>query len=223
MARNITNNFPLRGGKGTLYEGGLRVPFIIRWPGNIPPGRTSDQPAAHVDLFPTFLEVAGKKTMPRHKLDGISIVKLWKDPDLKLDRDPIYLHFPGYLEAGKGGWRTTPACMMRAGDFTLLEFFEDNRLELYNVKEDLSQKRNLAKEMPQKTRELHQKMTDWRKDVKAAMPTMKKTASLEKVRRAGEFASWVENNSAARPPGSISGAESVGRLAADGPSKLHLR
>ena len=172
-ARSITNNFPLRGGKGMLYEGGLRVPFIIRWPGHVPPGKTSDQPAAHVDLLPTFVEIAGKKTLPRQPLDGVSLAKLWKNPDTKLDRAPVYLHFPGYLEAGKKGWRTTPAAMMRAGDFTLLEFFEDNRLELYNVKEDIGQSKNLAKMMPEKTRELHEKMLTWRKDIKAAMPTSK--------------------------------------------------
>ena len=173
MARSITSNFPLRGGKGMLYEGGLRVPFIIAWPGHIPPGRTSDMPCAHVDLLPTFVEIAGKKTLPKQPLDGVSLVKLWKAPETKLDRDALYFHFPGYLEGGKGSWRTTPCGMMRAGDFTLLEFFEDNRLELYNVKDDIGQKQNLAKTMPEKTRELHQKMIGWRKDIKAAMPTPK--------------------------------------------------
>jgi arylsulfatase A-like enzyme len=173
-ARSITNNFPLRGGKGMLYEGGLRVPFIIRWPGHIPPGRTSDQPTAHVDLMPTFIEIAEKKAMPKQPLDGVSLAKFWKNPDTKMERPPIYFHFPGYLEAGKKGWRTTPVAMMRAGDFTLLEFFEDNRLELYNVKTDLSQKQNLAKMMPEKTRELHDQMIAWRKGINAAMPTFKK-------------------------------------------------
>jgi arylsulfatase A-like enzyme len=173
MSRGITNNFPLRGGKGMLYEGGLRVPFIIRWPGHIPPGRTSDQPAVHVDLLPTFVEIAGKKTLPKQPLDGVSLVKLWKNPDTKRERTPIYFHFPGYLEGGKGSWRTTPACMMRAGEFTLLEFFEDNRVELYNVKNDIGQKQNLAKMMPEKTRELHDRMIAWRKSIKAAMPKMR--------------------------------------------------
>lgn len=172
-ARSITSNFPLRGGKGMLYEGGLRVPFIVAWPGHIPPGRTSDVPCAHVDLLPTFVELTGKKVLPKQPLDGVSLAKLWKNPDAKLDRDAVYFHFPGYLEAGKTGWRTTPAGMMRAGDFTLLEFFEDNRLELYNVKEDIGQKNNLAMKMPDRTRELHQKMVDWRKSVNAAMPTLK--------------------------------------------------
>ena len=173
MARSITNNFPLRGGKGMLYEGGLRVPFIIRWPGHIPPGRTTDQPAVHVDLLPTFVEIAGKKTLPKQPLDGVSLVKLWKNPEMNLDRAPIYFHFPGYLEGGKTTWRTTPACMMRSGDFTLLEFFEDNRLELYNVKNDLGQKQNLAKPMPETTRELHDQMLAWRKSINAAMPKRK--------------------------------------------------
>jgi arylsulfatase A-like enzyme len=173
LARSITNNYPLRGGKGMLYEGGLRVPFIVRWPGHIPPGRTSDQPAAHVDLLPTLVEIAGKKTLPKQALDGISLVKLWTNPETKLDRAPIYFHFPGYLEGGKGSWRTTPAGMMRSGDFTLLEFFEDNRLELYNVKNDIGQKQNLAMTMPEKTRELHEQMVAWRKSIQAAMPTAK--------------------------------------------------
>lgn len=173
-ARSITNNFPLRGGKGMLYEGGLRVPFIIRWPGHIPPGRTSDTPAAHVDLMPTFVEIAGKKTLPKQPLDGVSLVKLWKAPDTKFERPPIHFHFPGYLEAGKKGWRTTPVAMMREGDYTLLEFFEDNRLELYNVREDLGQRKNLAQAMPEQTLAMHERMRAWRKDIQAAMPTKKK-------------------------------------------------
>jgi len=173
LARSITNNYPLRGGKGMLYEGGLRVPFIIRWPGHIPPGRTSDEPAAHIDMFPTFLEIAGKKNRPKQTLDGISLVKLWKNPDGKLPRDAIYFHFPGYLEGGKGSWRTTPCSMMRSGDFTLLEFFEEDRLELYNVKTDIGQKKDLSKLMPDETRAMHANIVAWRKNMNAAMPTKK--------------------------------------------------
>lgn len=184
MARSITNNFPLRGGKGMLYEGGIRVPFIIRWPGNIPPGRTSDQSAIHVDLMPTFIEIVGKKAMPKQTLDGISLVKHWKNPDGRLDRAPIYLHFPGYLEAGKKGWRTTPACWMRSGDYTLLEFFETNTVELYNVKDDISQKKNLANVMREKTTEMHVQMVTWRREIKAAMPTSKEAGRLLNGREA---------------------------------------
>lgn len=176
-ARSITSNRPLRAGKGTLYEGGLRVPFIVAWPGHIPPGRSTDVPGVHVDLLPTFVELTGKKVLPKHTLDGVSLAKLWKNPDTKIDRDAIYFHFPGYLEAGKGAkaaWRTTPCGMMRSGDFTLLEYFEDGRLELYNVKDDIGQTKNLARTMPDRTRELHQKMIDWRRNIGAHMPTLKR-------------------------------------------------
>ena len=172
-ARSITSNLPLRGGKGMLYEGGLRVPFIIAWPAQIPPGRTSDTPCVHVDLLPSFVELTGKKALPEQTLDGVSLVKLWKNPETKLDREAIYFHFPGYLEGAKGAWRTTPCTMMRSGDFTLLEFLEDSRIELYNVKDDISQKKDLAKELPEKTQELHQKMVNWRKAINAAMPSLK--------------------------------------------------
>ena len=155
-----------------LYEGGLRVPFIIRWPGAHSGGQDDDRLAAHVDLLPTFVEIAGMKAMLK-QTDGVSIVKLWKNPESKIDREPIYFHFPGYLEAGKKGWRTTPAAMMRSGDFTPLEFFEDKRIELYNVREDIGQKVNLSMKMPEKTKELHDQMLAWRKAINAEMPRMK--------------------------------------------------
>jgi arylsulfatase A-like enzyme len=168
----VTSNAPLRGGKGMLYEGGLRVPFIVRWPGKTPPLSTCPQPAVHVDLFPTLLEVAGAKA-PRQTLDGVSLAPLFSSPDKPLGRDAIYFHFPGYLEAASGGWRTTPAGMIRSGDFTLLEFFEDGRLELYNLKDDLGQQKNLAAAQPDKTRELHAKLVAWRTAIGAPMPRLK--------------------------------------------------
>jgi arylsulfatase A-like enzyme len=175
-ARGVTDNAPLRGGKGMLYEGGVRVPFLVRWPGVIKPGTVCDHPAIHVDLFPTFLELAGAKP-PKQTLDGVSLVPLWKDPGTRLPREAVYAHFPGYLEGGgPGSWRTTPAGSIRAGDFKLLEFFEDGRLELYNLKEDLGEKTNLADKLPDKTRELHAKLVAWRKSVEAPMPELKKAA-----------------------------------------------
>jgi arylsulfatase A-like enzyme len=126
-ASSITDNAPLRGGKGMLYEGGVRDPFIVRWPGVIQPGGVCDEPAIHVDIFPTFLEIAGAKA-PKQTLDGVSLVPLFKDAQAKLPRDAIYVHFPGYLEGGPGHWRTTPVGTIRCGDFKLLEFFEDGRL-----------------------------------------------------------------------------------------------
>src|SRR5206468_3294223 len=88
-----------------------------------------------------------------------------------LHRDAIYWHFPGYLGAGEKSWRTTPVGAIRSGDWKLLEFFEDDRLELYNLRDDLSEKNNLAAKMPEKTKELHAKLLAWRAELKAPMPT----------------------------------------------------
>jgi arylsulfatase A-like enzyme len=168
----ITDNAPLRGGKGMLYEGGVRVPFIFRWPGKIPNGTECAEPINSVDLYPTLLEVAGAAKPADYPLDGTSYLKLLTSGGkASLGRDAIYWHFPGYLGAGAGSWRTTPAGAIRSGDYKLIEFFEDNRLELYNLKADLSETNNLAAKNPEKTRELHEKLVVWRKELHAPMPT----------------------------------------------------
>jgi arylsulfatase A-like enzyme len=170
--RGITANRPLRGGKGMLYEGGVRVPFIVRWAGQIRPGTTCDQATQHVDILPTFFELAGGKERPRQPLDGVSLVPLLRDPAVPLSRDAIYAHFPGYLEGGKQ-WRTTPVGFIRVGDWKLMEFFEDSRLELYNLKDDLGEAHNLAAQMPERTRDLHARLVTWRQKIGAAMPKAK--------------------------------------------------
>lgn len=166
----ITDNAPLRSGKGSLYEGGTREPFVIRWPGVTQPGSVCGVPTIHVDIFPTFLEIASAPR-PRQVLDGESLVKLFRDPAAKLNRTAIYQHFPGYLGAGENTWRTTPVSVIQSGDWKLLEFLEDGRLELYNLSDDIGESNNLAKTMPEKTRELHDRLIAWRQDVKAPMPT----------------------------------------------------
>jgi arylsulfatase A-like enzyme len=172
--RNITDNAPLRGGKGMLYEGGVRVPFLVRWPRVVRPGAVSDAPAVHVDLFPTLLEIAGAKPPPHQPLDGVSLASLFRKPRKKLARDAIYFHFPGYLEGyGTRQWRSAPVGFIRAGDFKLMEFFEEGRLELYNLKRDLGETQDLAARLPDKTRQLHAKLVAWRTDLRAAMPTAK--------------------------------------------------
>ncbi len=166
----ITDNTPLRSGKGSLYEGGTREPFIVRWPGVTKPGTTCEVPTAHVDVFPTMLEISGAPK-PRQVLDGESLVKLFRDPSAKLQRDAIFQHFPGYLGSGPGLWRTTPVSLIQSGDWKLMEFLEDGKLELYNLRNDIGETKNLATEMPDKAKELHARLVAWRAEVKAPMPT----------------------------------------------------
>ena len=171
-AGDITDNAPLRSGKGSLYEGGIRDPFIVRWPGVVKPGTTNGTTAIHVDLYPTFLEIAGAKPPANYPLDGESLVPLLRDPAATLKREAIFEHFPGYLGAGPGQWRTTPVGVIEAGDWKLMEFFEDHRLELYNLRDDLGETNNLAARMPDKAKELYAKMLAWRAAVQAPMPAL---------------------------------------------------
>jgi arylsulfatase A-like enzyme len=168
----ITDNAPLRGGKGMLYEGGVRVPWIANWPGIIQPG-TSDEPINSVDLFPTLLDLAGAPPPKDTPLDGTSLLPLLLGKPAG-DRKPLFWHFPGYLGSGTDIWRTTPAGAVRAGDWKLIEFFEDGRLELYNLKDDLGEKTNLADLEPAKRDELHKLLEDWRSAVHAPMPERRK-------------------------------------------------
>lgn len=170
----ITDNTPLRGGKGMLYEGGIRVPYIFRWKGVIPPGGTCNQPIHSVDLYPTLLDLAGAAPPKDHPLDGASYAACLKSGgQAPIPREALFWHFPGYLGFGKDTWRTTPAGAIRQGPWKLIEFFEDNRSELYNLDADLGEKNNLAAEMPDRVKELHAKLEAWRKNVNAPMPTRK--------------------------------------------------
>jgi arylsulfatase A-like enzyme len=180
--RDVTDNAPLRGGKGMLYEGGIRVPYIFRWTGRVKAGLTCAEPINSVDFFPTMLELTGAKR-PEQALDGVSYAGLLSGAKAKLDREAIYWHFPGYLGGGAGTWRTTPAGAIRAGDFKLIEFFEDGRKELYNLKEDVGERKDLAAGMPEKVMEMHGKLAAWRESVGAKMPTPHKPEKGGKVRR----------------------------------------
>lgn len=183
---DITDNAPLRSGKGSLYEGGTRVPFIVRWPGMTKPGSSSDVPTIHVDLYPTFADI-GKATPPANQpLDGESLVPVFRDATASLKREAIYQHFPGYLGAGQGTWRTTPVGLIEEGDWKLMEFFEDGRLELYNLKDDIGEQKNLATENPDKTKELHAKMIAWRESIKAPMPTKNEPKATAAPKKKGK-------------------------------------
>jgi len=167
---DITSNAPLRGGKGMLYEGGIRVPMIVRWPGMVKPGSISDFPVISTDFYPTLLDIAGVDTPGDYPLDGESLVPVLKR-DSALKREAIFWHFPAYLQAGRTGkLRTSPAGAVRKGEYKLIEFFEDGRLELYNLEDDIGETQNLVSKMPEKTRELHQLLIHWRKSLNADMP-----------------------------------------------------
>ncbi len=159
----VTTNAPLRDEKATLYEGGIRVPLIVRWPGVVKPGSKCNVPVTSVDWYPTFLEIAGAKPVQNQVLDGKSIIPLLKQTDM-FKRDAIFWHYPHYHHS-------TPAGAVRAGEWKLIEFYDDGRLELYNLKDDIAEAHNLAKKMPQKAKQLQQTLAAWRKSVKADMPT----------------------------------------------------
>jgi len=169
-----TSNAPLRGGKGMLYEGGIREPMIVRYPGVTRPGSVCDEPVIGVDFYPTLLEITGTPRPDNYTLDGVSFLPLLKDPAAVLGREAIFWHFPCYLQGSgspRGPFRTTPAGAVRMGDWKLIEFFEDGVLELYNVVEDVSESTNLAGRMPEKTSQLHDMLLAWRKQVAAPVPT----------------------------------------------------
>lgn len=165
-----TDNAPLRGGKGMLYEGGIRVPWIFSWPGKIKPGTHSATPLLSVDLYPTLLEAAGAAPPADYPLDGVSLLSLITKEQPPA-REAIYWHFPGYLGAAQGTYRTFPVGAVRRGDWKLLEFFEDNRLELYNLKDDFGETRNLATSHPEQAAALHSLLKQWRADLHAPLPT----------------------------------------------------
>ena len=163
-----TSNYPLRVGKGSCYEGGTRVPLIVHWPGVTKPGSVCETPVISMDLYPTLLEVAGLKEAAGQGVDGTSLVpQLRRDGDLK--REALFWHYPHYQHYQLGG--TTPYGAIRAGDFKLIEFFDDMRVELYNLREDIGEERNLAAQMPEKVDELRGRLHAWRKEVGAQMPS----------------------------------------------------
>jgi arylsulfatase A-like enzyme len=163
-----TSHHPLRGCKGNYYEGGIRVPLIVRWPGVVQPGTMCHTPVITHDFYPTLLETAGLPLMPEQHVDGVSLMPLLKQTaDLK--PRPLFWHFPNYI----GATHLTPArplSVIRDGDWKLIEFLEDGRLELYNLGSDLGEETNLAAQFPGRCAELHQKLADWRNAARVQMP-----------------------------------------------------
>ncbi|MDQ3649150.1 MAG: sulfatase [Acidobacteriota bacterium] len=161
----VTSNVPLRAGKGSAYEGGVRVPAIVLWPGVIRPGSTSDVPIIGADFYPTILEMAKVKLYRNQVVDGTSIVGVLKGARSS-KRDALYWHYPHYHHGS-----AKPYSAIRQGDLKLIEFYEDNHVELYNIRNDIGEKEDLAQKMPQKRDELKLKLHAWRQAVKAQMPT----------------------------------------------------
>jgi arylsulfatase A-like enzyme len=168
-----TCNAPLRDGKGFLYEGGIRVPLIIKWPGSkIPPGVIYSGTATSADLMPTLLEMAGAPVLP--DLDGDSLAQSLRNREIVYR--PRFWHYPHY--GNQGG---TPSGAIRHGQWKLIEFFEDGRLELYDLTNDVGETKDLAKQEPERVNELHGILTAWRKNVGAKMPTPNPTFAADPV------------------------------------------
>jgi len=166
--RQLQDQKPFRGGKATLYEGGIRVPLAVRWPGVITAGTRSSLPVTSTDLFPTFLEIAGLEPGAT-PLDGESLVPLFKQTG-SLQREALYWHYPHYHHLDED---LAPSGAIRQGDFKLIEWFEKaaqgrgRSVSLFNLKDDMSEQHDLAGEMPQKAAELLEKLRAWRRAVGA--------------------------------------------------------
>jgi arylsulfatase A-like enzyme len=160
-----TSNLPLRGGKGWMYEGGIREPMMVRWPGVTEPGSVSDAPVISTDFFPTILELAGIKPQLPARIDGVSFTTALRGK--AHDRGALYWHYPHYGNQG-----CAPTGAVRAGDWKLIEWYEDGKLELFNLKKDISEESDLAKKYPDKLKTLATQLAKWRKETGARMPEL---------------------------------------------------
>lgn len=169
--RGITNQLPLRGGKGMLYEGGIRVPLFIVWPGRARPGTVIDHPVRLSDIMPTIVALHGVQADV--EFDGRDLAPLLDGGEPE-QRD-LFWHFPGYLEASssQGTWRQTPATAMRAGRYKLIETFETGSLQLFDLIEDPGEHNDLAATRPDLAHTLHRRMVAWRRSVDAPVPERK--------------------------------------------------
>jgi len=159
-----TSNIPLRKWKGHVYEGGIRVPAIMSWPGKINPGIVSDEYFSSIDYLPTLCQITGIKSIPAN-VDGISIVPLLTDNGSSASDRPLFWHYPHFSnQLGR------PSGAMRIGDYKLVENYESGTTELYDLKDDISESTDLSQIMKQETKELHKLLIEWRERVNAAMP-----------------------------------------------------
>ncbi len=158
-----TSNVPLRAGKGWVYEGGIREPMIVRAPGVTRPGRVEATPVTSVDFFPTMLELAGLPAMPHQHLDGVSLAGMLGGE--ALPRRPLYWHYPHY--GNQGG---APSGAVRDGEWKLIEWYEDGRLELFNLRRDIAERYNLAELEPERAQRMRAMLASWRERTGAVQP-----------------------------------------------------
>jgi arylsulfatase A-like enzyme len=161
-----TSMAPLRKWKGHIYEGGTRVPAMVSWQGKIAPGKVSDTYFSSIDYLPTLCELAGISSLPQN-IDGISVLPMIMNPQVEIAQTrPLFWHYPHFSnQLGR------PAGSVRIGDFKLVELYESGKLELYNLKEDISESNDLSGKMKGKTQEMHQQLVEWRNKMNAQMPT----------------------------------------------------
>jgi len=158
-----TSNLPLRAGKGWLYEGGIRVPLIIKWPDKGLQATVCDVPVTSPDFYPTILEILNIKDKTAD-IDGVSLVPLLKGSP-EIEREAIYWHFPHYSNHGM----QSPGGAVRCGDYKLLEYYEDGSVQLFNLKDDMSEHHDLAAKEPEKVNELKNMLREWRETIGAKM------------------------------------------------------
>lgn len=165
----VTSNLPLRQGKGGVYEGGVRVPAIVRWPGVTQPHSVSSTPVISMDIAPTVLEATGVTAPPEMSavLDGVSLVPLLRQKVDSLPQRSLFWHYPHYHMMG-----AQPYSAVRSGDWKLIEFYDERPVELYNLAQDLHEDFNLSQQNPDVTKSLQEELRDWKRRVGAQLPTV---------------------------------------------------
>jgi len=174
-SRFASSNLPLRGAKGWNYEGGIRVPLIVHWPGQTKTNSLSHAMVTGTDFYPTLLEMINLPALPKQHVDGKSFVPALKGKPH--DRGPIYWHFPHYSNHGY----QSPGGAIRLGNYKLLEYYENGNVQLFDLEKDLGEQNDLSKAQPETTKKLLKMLQDWRREVDAKMPQVKTAASREKA------------------------------------------
>lgn len=158
-----TCNAPLNEGKGWMYEGGNREPTIVHWPGVTAPDSICTAPITSPDFYPTLLEIAGVDPLPEQHVDGVSFAPALRGEPT--ERGPIFWHYPHY--GNQGG---TPGCAVREGDYKLIEFFEDGRIELYDLRNDIGESHDISRQQPQRAAQMRARLQQWLAEVEAKFP-----------------------------------------------------